>query len=201
MNTATVIETREPLHGSRSEPEAWVDTHSDALYRYALLRVRSQELAEDMVQETFLAALRARSGFAGQSSERTWLIGILNNKVVDYLRKQAREQSLDQGDLGDDELEGLLFEADGHWRHPPSAWGDPDAVFEQQVFWEALSRCLEELPVRQAQAFALCEMDGVAGTEASKVLGVTTTNMWVILHRARLRLKECLELNWLGQGA
>ena len=112
-----------------------------------------------------------------------------------------REQSLDQGDLGDDELEGLLFEADGHWRRPPSAWGDPDAAFEQNAFWAALSRCLEELPARQAQAFSLCEMDGVGGAEAGKVLGISTTNIWVILHRARLRLKECLEINWLGQRA
>ena len=171
------------------------------LYRHAYFRLRDRMAAEDMVQETLLAAMKGRERFAGRSSERTWLIGILNNKVVDYLRKQVREQSLDQGDLGDDELEGLLFEADGHWRRPPSAWGDPDAAFEQNAFWAALSRCLEELPARQAQAFSLCEMDGVGGAEAGKVLGISTTNIWVILHRARLRLKECLEINWLGQRA
>ena len=186
---------------STSTPEQWLRDHGDALYRHAYFRLRDRMAAEDMVQETLLAAMKGRERFAGRSSERTWLIGILNNKVVDYLRKQVREQSLDQGDLGDDELEGLLFEADGHWRKPPSAWGDPDAAFEQKVFWEALSRCLEELPARQAQAFSLCEMDGVGGAEAGKVLGVSTTNIWVILHRARLRLKECLEINWLGQRA
>ena len=184
-----------------STPEQWLAEHGDVLYRHAYFRLRDQMAAEDVVQETLLAAMRARERFAGRSSERTWLIGILNNKVIDYLRRQTREQSLDQGDLGDDELEGLLFEADGHWRRPPSAWGDPDAAFEQKLFWEALGRCLEELPTRQSQAFTLCEMDGVGGTEASKVLGVSTTNIWVILHRARLRLKECLEMNWLGQRA
>ena len=183
-----------------STPEQWLSEHGDALYRHAYFRLRDKMAAEDMVQETLLAAMKGRERFAGRSSQRTWLIGILNNKVVDYLRKQVREQSLDQGDLGDDELEGMLFEADGHWRRPPSAWGDPDAAFEQKVFWEAFSKCLEELPARQAQAFSLCEMDGVGGSEASKVLGVTTTNIWVILHRARLRLKECLEINWLGTG-
>ena len=183
-----------------STPEQWLNEHGDALYRHAYFRLRDKMAAEDVVQETLLAAMKARERFAGRSSERTWLIGILNNKVVDYLRKQVREQSLEQGDLGDDELEGLLFEADGHWRRAPSAWGDPDAAFEQKAFWEALSRCLEELPDRQARAFSLCEMDGVSGAEAGKVLGVTATNMWVILHRARLRLKECLELNWLGQA-
>jgi RNA polymerase sigma-70 factor (ECF subfamily) len=188
-----------PDSPSTSTPEQWLREHGDALYRHAYFRLRDRMAAEDMVQETLLAAMKGHERFTGRSSERTWLIGILNNKVVDYLRKRMREQSLDQGDLGDDELEGLLFEADGHWRRPPSAWGDPDAAFEQKAFWAALSRCLEELPARQAQAFSLCEMDGVGGAEAGKVLGVSTTNIWVILHRARLRLKECLEINWLGQ--
>ncbi len=181
-----------------SSPESWLAKHGDALYRHAYFRLRDRMAAEDMVQETLLAAMKAQGNFAGRSSERTWLIGILNNKVVDFLRGQMREQTPAQADLGDEELEDLLFEADGHWRRPPSAWDDPDAAFEQQAFWEALTRCLEELPARQAQAFTLCEVDGVEGAEAGKVLGVTTTNIWVILHRARLRLRECLELNWLG---
>lgn len=184
----------------KSTPEQWLNEHGDALYRYAYFRLRDRMAAEDMVQETLLSAMKGREHFAGRSSVRTWLIGILNHKVVDYLRKQVREQSLEQGDLGDDELEDLLFEADGHWRHPPTAWADPVAAFEQEAFWEAFSRCLEELPLRQARAFTLCEMDGIGGGEAGKVLGVTTTNIWVILHRARLRLKECLEINWLGRS-
>jgi len=131
-------------------PEAWVTEHGDALYRHAYARLRDRMAAEDAVQETLLAALKGREGFAGRSSERTWLIGILNNKVVDQLRKQMREQSLSQADLGDDELEGLLFAADGHWRRPPSSWGNPDAAFEQKAFWQAFRRCLEGLPARQA---------------------------------------------------
>ena len=182
-----------------STPEDWLAEHGDALYRHAYFRLRDRMAAEDMVQETLLAAMKGHERFAGRSSERTWLIGILNNKVVDFLRKQAREHSLDQADLGDEELEGLLFEADGHWRHAPSAWGDPDAAFEQTAFWKAFTKCLEELPARQAQAFTLCEVDGIGGAEAGKVLGVSTTNIWVILHRARLRLRECLEINWFGQ--
>jgi len=181
-----------------STPEDWLAEHGDALYRHAYFRLRDQMAAEDAVQETLLAAMKAREHFAGSSSERTWLIGILNNKVVDFLRKRTREQSLTQADLGDDELEDLLFEANGHWRRPPSTWGDPDAAFDQTAFWQALNHCLDELPSRQAQAFTLCEVDGVDGDEASRVLGVTTTNIWVMLHRARLRLRECRELNWLG---
>ena len=182
-----------------STPEDWLTEYGDALYRHAYYRLRDRMAAEDAVQETLLAALKGRDSFAGRSAERTWLIGILNNKIVDHLRRQAREQSLAQADLGDEELEDLLFAADGHWRHPPSAWGDPDAALEQKTFWEAFAKCLEELPARQAQAFSLCEMDGLGGAEAGKVLGISTTNIWVILHRARLRLRECLELNWIGQ--
>ena len=184
-----------------SDPEKWLAEHGDALYRHAYFRLRDAMASEDLVQETLLAAMKGRGRFAGRSTERTWLISILNNKIIDYLRKYSREQSLEQADLGDDELEGMLFEADGHWRRPPSSWGDPEAVFDQQVFWQAFTRCLEELPLRHAQAFTLCEMDGVGGAEASKVLGVSTTNIWVILHRARLRLKECLEMNWLGRSS
>jgi RNA polymerase sigma-70 factor (ECF subfamily) len=153
--------------------------------------------AEDAVQETLLAAFKGRGQFAGRSSERTWLIGILNNKIVDILRRRAREREWDQVGAGDGDLEELLFAADGHWRHAPASWGDPDAVLEQQRFWAAFIRCLELLPARQAQAFTLCELDGLAGAEAGKVLGLTPTNIWVVLHRARLRLRECLELNWL----
>ena len=187
-----------PNSSFTSDPESWLAEHGDALYRHAYFRLRDAMASEDLVQETLLAAMKGSGRFAGRSSERTWLISILNNKIIDYLRKHIREQSLEQADLGDDELEGMLFEADGHWRRPPSSWGDPEAVFDQQVFWQAFTRCLEELPLRHAQAFTLCEMDGVGGAEASKVLGVSTTNIWVILHRARLRLKECLEMNWLG---
>jgi RNA polymerase sigma-70 factor (ECF subfamily) len=178
-------------------PEDWLTEHGDALYRHAYARLRDAMAAEDAVQETLLAALRGREGFAGRSSARTWLIGILNHKVADILRRRSRERNLNQAETGDEPLEDLLFAADGHWRHPPAAWGDPDAVLEQQTFWEAFARCLETLPPRQAQAFTLCEMDGVAGAEAGKVLGITATNVWVVLHRARLRLRECLELNGL----
>lgn len=171
--------------------------HGDALYRHAYARLRDAMAAEDAVQETLLAAFKGRDGFAGRSSERTWLIGILNNKVIDILRRQSRERTRSEADIGDEALEQLLFASDGHWRQPPADWGDPAAALEQRRFWEAFVRCMEGLPPRQAQAFSLCEMDGVAGAEAGKVLGMTATNVWVALHRARLRLRECLELTWL----
>jgi RNA polymerase sigma-70 factor (ECF subfamily) len=174
------------------DPELWLERHGDALYRYARLRVRDTALAEDLVQETLLAALKARERFAGRAAERTWLIAILKNKLVDQLRKQAREQPHEDPD----ELIEAQFLADGHWRSPPADWANPTAAFENREFWRVLAECLEALPERQARAFALCEFDDVEGGEASKILGVTPTNLWVLLHRARLRLRRCLEMNW-----
>lgn len=181
-----------------SSPEDWLAQHGDALYRYAYFRLRDAAQAEDLVQETLLAALQARDGFGGRSTERTWLIGILKNKLVDYLRKGAREQPF--GDLaGNDEEIDALFNAKGRWKTPPSDWGNPTATLEQKQFWKVFADCLAALPSRHAQVFALCELDGLDSTEVCKVFDITATNVWVILHRARLRLRQCLESCWFGR--
>src|ERR1043165_5124358 len=175
----------------RSDPAQWIDQHGDALFRYAYLRLRDRDVAEDLVQETFVAALRAK--FSGQSSERTWLIGILKHKLSDHWRKQNRSAPVETAsDLQEpDELLQKLFDAAAgdHWRNAPSAWRDPDAALEQQEFWQRLGDCIAALPPAQAQAFSLCELDGLEGAEACKVLDVAPTNLWVMLHRARLRLR------------
>ena len=182
-----------------SRPEIWLDEHGDALYRYARFRLNDAALAEDLVQETLLAALQAQGSFAGRSTERTWLIGILKNKLIDHLRKTCREITVDTG--SDEDLDALFDNASrDHWRSPPSVWDNPPAALEQKQFWAVLSDCLSALPARQAQVFTLCEMEGLDGSEACKVLGVTTTNVWVLLHRARLRLRECLENHWFNHG-
>ena len=185
-----------PIAGKRlSRPEVWLDEHGDALYRYARFRLNDSALAEDLVQETLLAALQAQDSFAGRSTERTWLIGILKNKLIDHLRKTCREITLDVE--SDDDLDALFDTASRiHWRTPPSVWDNPLAALEQKQFWSVFSDCLGDLPARQAQAFTLCEIEGLDGGEACKVLGVTATNVWVLLHRARLRLRECLENHW-----
>jgi RNA polymerase sigma-70 factor (ECF subfamily) len=179
--------------------ESWLDEHGDALYRYALVRVRNAAAAEDLVQETLLAALTARERFAGQSSVRTWLIAILKNKLIDYLRRHAREAPL--ADDPDDDLIDAMFQDDPgqHWRSPPSVWANPAGALEQTQFWEAFTDCLQQLPPRQAKAFGLCELDGLTGEEACKVLELTASNLWVLMHRARLRLRQCLETRWFGR--
>lgn len=182
------------------DPSSWLDEHGDYLYRYALLQLRDSAAAEDAVQETLLAALTAWERFAGQSSVRTWLTGILKHKILDTFRAQAREPQMQSlhGE-GEDELEALdrlLFDRTEHWADPPHAWGDPEASLEQQRFWVALQRCLEELPPQLAAAFHLRELAGLETGEICKELNITATNCWVMLHRARLGLQQCLQLRW-----
>ncbi len=187
---------RTPPGDKLSTPDGWLEQHGDVLYRYAYLRLRNREAAEDAVQDTLLAALRGRQQFSGASAERTWLIGILKHKVSDYWRRAGRETPLDTDAEEQENLLDLLFDTTGHWRTAPSPWNDPDAALEQSQFWHVLSDCLAGLPPAHARAFSLCEIDGLEGSDACKVLDVAPTNLWVMLHRARLRLRQCLENRW-----
>ncbi len=184
----------------RSDPAGWVDAHGDALFRFAWIRVRDRSLAEDMVQEALLAAFQGRDSFSGRSSERTWLIGILKNKIADHFRRKAREGLRDEPFLQEN-LERSRFDAAGHWTAGPADWGtDPADLARQADFLDHLRRCLSELPASQASAFTLREVDGMDAREICKVLEVSETNLWVILHRARMRLRACLEANWFGEN-
>jgi RNA polymerase sigma-70 factor (TIGR02943 family) len=188
-----------------TDPERWVDEHGDVMFRFALARVRDPSVAQDLVQEAFLAALRSRSSFAGRSSERTWLVGILKHKVIDHLRQVYRSRE----DLAPDDASAGLpaqFDERGHWRvrdgYGPRDWGsDAAGAIEKKEFWGALERCLQALPARTAGAFTLRELDELETGEICKVLDVSTTNLWVMLHRARTRLRRCLELSWFARGA
>lgn len=165
------------------------------LLRYARLQLRDAAAAEDAVQETLLAALAGEKGFAGRSNLRTWLTGILKHKIVDAIRRASREQSLPEDDDG---LDGL-FDERGHWVDPPQAWRDPDASLQTQQFFARLEECLERLPAKTARAFMMREHLGLETGEICKELAVTPTHCWVLLHRARLALRECLQMNWFGK--
>lgn len=172
------------------------------LLRYAVLQLRDPALAEDVVQETLLAVLNARSQFSGKSAYKTWVVGILKHKIIDATRKQSREQSLAaSGEDSETDSTDALFDADGSWRQIPSAWGDPEKSFEDRRFWEVLERCLERLPVRTARAFTMREVMDVTSDDICKELSITPTNLWVMLHRARLGLRECLDSKWFGGAA
>lgn len=185
-----------------ADPAAWLTEHGDYLYRYALLQLRDEAAAEDAVQETLLGALGAWERFSGQSSVRTWLTGILKHKVLDIFRRQKREPVF--APLSDDPeaeltaLEEALFDSTGHWADPRPAWGDPEASLEQKRFWDAFLYCLESLSPVHARVFHLRELDGISTEEICKELEITTTNCWVMLHRARLGLQQCLETRWDG---
>jgi RNA polymerase sigma-70 factor (ECF subfamily) len=181
--------------------ERWLDDHGDALFGFAFMRLRDRETSEDLVQETLLAAWRSRESFAATSSERTWLIGILKHKLADHWRRSARQPSDNLNADADDDLIEKTFDMEkgGPWRVSPSAWASPEAALEQEQFWRILIDCVAALPPAQAQAFSLCEFDGLKGEEACKAMQVASTNLWVMLHRARLRLRQCLENNWFGR--
>jgi RNA polymerase sigma-70 factor (ECF subfamily) len=185
---------------TKPDPSAWVDAHGDVLYRYALVRVKDPNVAEDLVQDTLISALEGLDAFSGSSSVRTWLVGILKHKILDHFRKGTREiASADLSTLAG-ETEDETFNSWEQWRRAPSAWPEtPDNLLENKEFWLVFVRCLEGLPESFRRAFALREMDGLKTEEVCKILGVTATNLWVMLHRARTKLRNCLDDNWFRE--
>jgi RNA polymerase sigma-70 factor (ECF subfamily) len=181
------------------DPSAWLDQHGDALFRYALLHLGDRTAAEDAVQDTLLAALTARERFTGRSSERTWLIGILKHKIVDRVREATRERPLADLDATAELVAGC-FDQRGKWSPGPRRWSSgSDEPFQQREFWDIFRFCASRLPPSLSGAFLLREMAEMATEEICKLLSVTATNLWTMLHRARTRLRECLEVNWFGR--
>lgn len=181
-----------------NNPERWVDEHGDVLYRYALARVRRPEVAQDLVQETLLAAIRSQERFAGQSSIRSWLCGILKHKLSDYYRKLGRETSFTDLEFLEDECADR-FVPEGFWVHMtgPKEWRpEPDEVMHRDDFWQTMRDCLGKLPERIATVFMMREMDEVESKEICVTLSISENNLWVMLHRARMALRECLAVNW-----
>jgi RNA polymerase sigma-70 factor (ECF subfamily) len=184
------------------DPVAWVDEHGDYLFKYANFRLRDASAAEDAVQETFLAAIKAYAKFEGRGSERTWLVGILKHKITDHFRKSIREAPLGEGEDDGPEHTEFFVRSDGwdhHWNnnYAPNEWyATPEHLVEQDDFWKVFSECLSPLPKRTASAFTLREVDGLNSEEICEILSISVNNLWVILHRARLHLRNCLEQNW-----
>lgn len=176
-----------------------LDQHRPQLLKYAMLQLRNLAQAEDAVQETMVAAIRGAGGFAGGSTVRTWLIGILKHKIIDLIRKASREQSLDEHESSPDDMDAL-FKADGHYADTPADWGNPEESLSRQRFFVVLQNCMDSLPKTTAQAFAMREVMGMDTGEICESLRITDSNCWVLLYRARMKLRECLERNWIGAG-
>jgi RNA polymerase sigma-70 factor (ECF subfamily) len=156
-------------------------------------------LAEDVVQDTLIAVLEKPDSFAGQSSLRTYVIGIMKHKIVDVLRSSQRFKQIEiQDDQSEEDVIDALFQADGHTVSMPRNWGNPDATLEQKDFFRVMEICLEKLPAKTARIFMMREWLELETEEICKELEISTSNAWVMLYRARLRLRECLDMNWFG---
>ena len=187
-----------------SNPENWVDAYGDYLYNIALLRLGDVQVAEDLVQETFISALKAADSFKGNSSERTWFVSIIKRKIIDYYRKNRRFVPLspnnDNTDLPYFQTEGRMK---GSWEPEsgPTDWGDdPLESLEKGEFNSILQKCISDLPKNLAAIFTVREIEGWKTEEICKEFEITSSNLWVMLHRARAQLRHCLEINWFDSS-
>ncbi len=174
----------------------WIDAYGDYLYRYAVSRLRDANAAEETVQETFLAGIRHHEQFQGKGSQRAWLLGILKRKIIDYVRARSRLDHTTLDD-GDSTLENMLFDESGSWRDGAHKWAvEPGSRMQSEELWEVVRECLSHVPANEADVFVLSVMDGMSTDEICFELSISQSNLWVRLHRARLRLANCVGSKW-----
>ncbi len=196
MNTTMKKTTKK--HHKLNNPSVWVDQYGDYLYTYALRRIQDTSVAQDLVQDTFMAALKAKDNFKGKSSEKTWFTSIMRHKIIDHIRKKYKQPTLETDHTGDIDTNSY-FHSNGKWKDPPKDWeSNPEKLLEQKSFLEILKQCVEGIPQKLAHALTLRELEGVTTKEICKVLDISSTNCWTMLHRARLLVRKCVETNWLG---
>lgn len=178
--------------------ETWVDEYGDQLFRFAFVRVNDRICAEDLVQDTFLSAIKGYENFTHRSSEKSWLFSILKNKIIDFYRSKGRG-SVDFYD--NSETIDSLFTEPGKWAEPVQQWiRTPEESLQDSEFREILRQCIEHLPETQRRVFSFRDLDGLSGEEICKILSLSSSNLWVLTHRARHSLRDCLTHNWLGEG-
>lgn len=181
-------------------PSEWVRSYADSLFNYAAARVGSRETAKDLMQETLLSAFESRNAFRGESSEKTWLFSILKNKIVDYFRRSANDKSLPVSQLTAYDGDSPYFDERGEWTvsEQPRDWSSALAdEFRSKEFKEVLKKCLARLVEQARSVFILKYLEELESDEICKELGISASNYWVIVHRAKLQLRSCLEKNWL----
>ena len=187
-------------HRCLDDPAVWVDRYGDTMFRFVLSRVGRREAAEDLVQDTFLAAWRARESFDGRSSFSTWLGGILRRKIADYYRRQGRDRAVFDVEASDQC--GPLFGKNGKWLDATAHWSDsPDQLAEDVEFWGVMAACMASLPSHLAEAFQLREMEMASPQDVASATGITLKNLSVRLHRARLLLRRCLDQKWFQNAS
>lgn len=186
-------------HEQRLNPEKWVEDYGDLLFRYVVSRMRDRELAEELVQQTFLAALANRQQYTGAGSEKGWLMSILKRKMIDHVRLQSRTQPLEVDEVSPDPMD-QFFDRRGRWRqNVRDALLHPLDSIDREEFWPVFEKCMAGLPDKQAGAFMLREVDDRKTEQICKDLDVSPSNLWVLLHRARTRLANCMKTRWLHE--
>jgi len=178
------------------DPDNWVDKYSDELYRYTLTRVTYSNFAEDIVQETFLSALRAKDSFKGEASEKNWLYTICKNKIIDHFRTQSK--NLVKPSAAEEEI---YFDKLGHWweASTPNKWGlNYSQPIETKEFYNSLELCKNKLNAIQRSIFVMKYMEEIETENICKILDIKPSNYWVIIHRCKLHLRSCLEKNWIN---
>lgn len=182
----------------------WVEQFSDALFSWAFHKTSDQAMAEDLVQDTFLAALKSIDKFKEKSSPKTWLFAILNKKIIDFYRKEGRNAVFNSSSLGNKGGNGRMenpFDKFGNWKedHKPKDWDLEDGqIFDNVEFNHTLKTCMHKLPTKWFSTIQLKYLEGKEGQQICQLLGISTTNYWQILHRAKLQLRNCLEHNWFN---
>ena len=182
------------------DTNTWLEDHGDYLFRFALLKLKDTALAEDMVQETLISAMTARNGFSSNASVRTWLTAIIKNKMVDHWRRQGREISVTDlmGNVEEDTSVDDFFDKAGRWTDMPNAYPNPDSALESKQFWGIFEYCLSRLNPQQAEVFLAKEVHGMENDEICESHSLSLSNVWVLMHRARVALGKCLELHWVS---
>ena len=169
------------------------------LVKIAFIQLRNMEQAEDIAQDTLLAALSAADKFEGRSQVKTWVVGILRNKVIDAIRgKKRAHKHVSINEEHDENIADVLFDDGGRWDEKPASWGDGEFDLIQKQFMAVLDICIEKLPVNQGRAFVMKEVFEMEAVEICKTLEINSSNMWVLLHRGRLTLQACLDKNWFA---
>jgi RNA polymerase sigma-70 factor (ECF subfamily) len=174
--------------------KCWVELYSDNLYSWALYKTSSVEVAEDLVQDTFMAAVQSFTSFEGKSNPKTWLFSILNHKINDYHRRNFRKPT-----IYDNSILQVFFDSNDQWKaeERPETWSDePENLLDDSEFHKIFEYCLGKLPDHWFSAIQLKYMEEKNGDLICQELEITPTNFWQILHRTKLQLRRCLELNW-----
>ncbi len=170
----------------------WVDDHADALYRFAMTRVNDKHTVEDLLQETYLAALKSSESFRRESSTRTWLIAILRLKIIDYYRRAEKEIATETNTLAAERMPARCERL--------KAWNcEASQTIENHEFWDVFRACVEQLPATLSRAFSLRELDGLQPTQVCELLQISNKNLAVRVFRARSLLRDCLDKHWFSK--